>query len=238
LPNHGSAVSASLFSQLTFLLHVPALFLAIALRDRGLLFDAIGRLRVQFGGVLEALLSLEEVSDTALRSHSQRHGELARSVAMRLGMPKDMAEEVFWAALLHDIGKLSLDREIFSLPRPLSTEEWALVRRHPTLGAKVLEGVPGLEKVITYVRYHHERWDGSGYPEGLRGESIPQGARIVALVDAFDAMVSARAYRRPRSLLDAVTEVRDQAGKHFDPAVVQAFFDILDEKGIPLPEVT
>ena len=87
---------------------------------------------------------------------------------------------------------------------------------------------------MNFIRYHHERWDGSGYPEGLRGESIPKGARIVALIDAFDAMVGSRVYRRPRSLLDAVTEVRKQAGKHFDPTVVGAFLAILDEKGIPL----
>lgn len=230
------AVNASLFSQLSFLFHVPGLFLALALRDRRQMFAAVRRLRERFAGVLVALLNLEEVSDTALRRHSQRHADLAIRVARRLRMSRQEAEEVYWAALLHDIGKLALDRDLLAVARPLTADEWALVRQHPVLGARVLEDVPGLENVGELIRHHHERWDGSGYPDRLRGDGIPLGARIIAVVDAFDAMLSRRSYRRPRTIAEAVKEIRSENARHFDPTVVAAFLGVLEESGTPVVE--
>ena len=232
------STSAALLSQLSFLIHVPVLFLAMALRDRGQLFAALRRVRRQFSDVLVALLNFEEVSDSALRRHSQRHADLALRVARKLRMSKIEAEEVFWAALLHDIGKLSLDRELLSLPRPLTADEWALVRQHPVLGAKVIEGIPGLERVGELIRHHHERWDGTGYPDALRGDAIPLGSRIIAVVDAFDAMLSQRSYRRSRTLIGAIEELRRQTAKHFDPVVVAAFLGVLEQSGAPVVETT
>jgi putative nucleotidyltransferase with HDIG domain len=238
LANQVWATDASLVSQLAFLFHVPGLFLAMASRDRRQLFAALRRIRRQFADVLVALLNFEEVSDAALRRHSQRHADLALGVARRLRMSRIEAEEVFWAALLHDIGKLSLDRELLSLPRPLTADEWVLVRQHPVLGAKVIEDIPGLERVGEYIRHHHERWDGTGYPDALRGNAIPLGSRIIAVVDAFDAMLSRRPYRRPRTLFEGIEEIRRQAAKHFDPAVVAAFLGVLEESGVPVVEET
>lgn len=230
------ALDASMVAQLAFLLHVPALFIAMAISDRKKLLAALGRLRSQFAGVLEALVNLEEVSDSALHSHSERHGDLARKVARKLDFSDDEAQEVLWAALLHDIGKLVLDRQILAAARPLTPEEWAVVRRHPVLGAAIIEDIPGLERVASYIRHHHERWDGTGYPDGLRGEAIPMGARIVAVVDTFDAMLSTRSYRRPRTLLESVGEIRGQAGRQFDPEVVASFVEVLEEQSIPMVE--
>lgn len=151
-------------------------------------------------------------------------------------MSRIEAEEVFWAALLHDIGKLSLDRELLTLPRPLTADEWALVRQHPVLGARVIEGIPGLERVGEFIRHHHERWDGTGYPDALRGDAIPLGSRIIAVVDAFDAMLSQRPYRRSRTLNEGIEELRRQTAKHFDPVVVAAFFGVLEDNGVPVVE--
>lgn len=191
-------------------------------------------LQGQFNGVIAALLNLVHVSDASLHAHVQRHAELARRTAERLGMSRREAEEVLWAASLHDIGKLALDRELFSAPRPLTPDEWETVRQHPVLGATILEAVPGLERVATYVRHHHERWDGNGYPEGLRGEEIPAGARIINVIDSFDAMLGPRPYQRPLSPAEAVEEIEQRTGAQFDPEVVEAFLDELDARGVAM----
>ena len=193
-----------------------------------------GLLQGQFNSVITALLNLVHVSDASLHAHVLRHAELARRTAERLGMSRREAEEVLWAASLHDIGKLALDRELFSAPRALTADEWEVVHQHPVLGAKVIEVVPGLERVATYVRHHHERWDGSGYPEGLRGAEIPVGARIINVIDSFDAMLGPRPYQRPLSAAEAVEEIEKRAGAQFDPEVVDAFLEELDARGVVL----
>jgi response regulator RpfG family c-di-GMP phosphodiesterase len=191
-------------------------------------------LQGQFNGVIAALLNLVHVSDASLHAHVQRHADLAKRTAERLGMSRREAEEVLWAASLHDIGKLALDRELFSAPRPLTPEEWEAVRQHPVLGATIIAAVPGLERVATYVRHHHERWDGSGYPEGLRGTEIPVGARIINVIDSFDAMIGPRPYQRPLSPAEAVAEIEERTGAQFDPEVVTAFLEELDARGVAL----
>jgi len=210
-----------------FLMHIPGILLALNRRDQQLLHDFAGSARDQVSVVATALLNLLEVVDVELKAHQERHAELSRRIAERLGLKPQVQEDVYWATLLHDIGKLTLEKTIFVAPRRLTPEEWMLVRSHPENGARILQDTPGLYEVARIVRFHHERWAGGGYPDGIEGERIPVGARIVALVDAFDAMIGPRTYRRQRSVYDAVTEIQANAGTQFDPMVVEAFVEEL-----------
>ena len=127
------------------------------------------------------------------------------------------------AAELHDVGKMAIPDEILQKPGPLTQDEWAFVRRHPLVGERILSVAPALLPVAKIVRSCHERWDGSGYPDGVAGEEIPLGARIVAVCDAFDAMINPRPYRAARSVEEALQELRACSGTQFDPTVVAAF---------------
>jgi HD-GYP domain-containing protein (c-di-GMP phosphodiesterase class II) len=143
-------------------------------------------------------------------------------------IPEEL-DEVVRAAELHDVGKMAIPDQILHKPGPLSPEEWAFVRRHPLVGERILSVAPALLPVAKIVRATHERWDGSGYPDGIAREEIPLGARIVAVCDAFEAMVAPRAYRAARSVAEALEELRACAGSQFDPAVVEAFCELKDE---------
>jgi two-component system, cell cycle response regulator len=132
-------------------------------------------------------------------------------------------DEVVRAAELHDLGKMAIPDEILQKPGPLDQEEWAFVRRHPLVGERILSVAPALLPVARIVRGTHEHWDGSGYPDGVAGEQIPLGARIIAVCEAFAAMTSPRPYRPARSVDAALEELRACAGSQFDPAVVAAF---------------
>jgi putative nucleotidyltransferase with HDIG domain len=154
-----------------------------------------------------------------LGTHSLRVTRHSEAIARALGMgPRDVAL-VRRAAALHDLGKTLVPREILEKPGPLTPEELAVVRRHPGDGAALLEGVAAPE-VVAMVRGHHERLDGSGYPDGLAGDAIPLGARIIAVADSFDAMTSTRPYRAARSREAALAELHAEAGVLFEPAVV------------------
>jgi HD-GYP domain-containing protein (c-di-GMP phosphodiesterase class II) len=154
--------------------------------------------------------------------HSERVLELSRIVGERLGLGRADLVELELAALLHDVGKIAVPAAILAKPGPLDENEVALIRAHPIWGAQLLAGVPGLEAVAVIVRFHHERWDGKGYPEGLAGERIPLASRIVAACDAYHAMTSDRPYRLAAEKADALRELDIYAGSQFDPAVVEA----------------
>jgi HD-GYP domain-containing protein (c-di-GMP phosphodiesterase class II) len=131
--------------------------------------------------------------------------------------------------LLHDIGKIGIPDAILLKPGKLTQEEWSIMRRHPEIGKRLIENVPFLRGAIPVVYCHHEKYDGSGYPQGLRGEEIPLGARIFAVVDAFDAMTFDRPYSKAISFEGAKTEIKRCVGAHFDPAVVEAFFRVPED---------
>jgi HD-GYP domain-containing protein (c-di-GMP phosphodiesterase class II) len=130
---------------------------------------------------------------------------------------------VVFGALLHDVGKIGVPEAILVKPGPLSEAEWAAMRRHPEIGEQICRPLRSSRLFAPIVRHHHERWDGRGYPDGLSGEAIPLGARIVALVDAFDAMTHDRPYRRGRSVDDALEELRRESGRQFDPDLAALF---------------
>jgi diguanylate cyclase (GGDEF)-like protein/putative nucleotidyltransferase with HDIG domain len=171
----------------------------------------------------DMLIGALELHHASTVAHSGEVARLATAVAGRLRLDTSSRELVRQTALLHDLGKLAIPGEILDKPDRLTDDEWELIRRHPASGAEVLRSVPALSKLATAVRASHERWDGDGYPDGLRGEQIPVAARIVAVCDAFEAMTGDRSYRESKSLDDALRELQRCAGSQFDPAVVDAF---------------
>jgi HD-GYP domain-containing protein (c-di-GMP phosphodiesterase class II) len=173
--------------------------------------------------VLAGISQAIEARDPYTRGHSNRVSALAEIVARRLGWQRTKLPELTLGGLLHDVGKLNLDEAVLRKPGPLTESEFAEVKRHPQAGARMIRGFEQLRPALPYILFHHERWDGRGYPSGRSREQIPVGARIVAVVDAFDAMISLRPYRPPLSVRTALAEVERNAGTQFDPAVVRAF---------------
>jgi diguanylate cyclase (GGDEF)-like protein len=179
-------------------------------------------------------------SDVLLQALTERHPdlgdhldgvtELAVDVAERLGVQGDDLAQVRHAAALHDIGKVAIPDAIISKPGPLDEEEWAFMRRHTLIGERIIAAAPALLGAAAIVRASHEAWDGSGYPDRLAGENIPLGARIIAICDAFDAMIAARSYSPPRTIEDALAELWRCAGSQFDPAVVPVFEQVLADR--------
>jgi HD-GYP domain-containing protein (c-di-GMP phosphodiesterase class II) len=172
---------------------------------------------------VSSLMLAIDARDQYTAGHSEAVLRLCGHVGRCLGLDPPERLELESAALLHDLGKISVPTEVLTKPGPLTEEEQAIVRRHANWGAQLLAGVPGLEPVATVVRFHHERWDGGGYPEALVGEQIPLASRIVSVCDAFHAMTSNRPYRRALGVDGALSELRGGSGTQFDPAVVECF---------------
>jgi diguanylate cyclase (GGDEF)-like protein/putative nucleotidyltransferase with HDIG domain len=169
-----------------------------------------------------------DARDVYTGSHSQRVADLAARTARRLGLPEEEVELTRLAASLHDLGKLAIPEEILRKPGPLTDPERMVLERHPQIGFRMLESL-GVDPVADWVLHHHERWDGSGYPDGLPGDAIPLGARIIFVADAYDAMTSERVYRRRVAPEQAIAELRRCAGSQFDPGIVNALADELGE---------
>jgi diguanylate cyclase (GGDEF)-like protein len=176
------------------------------------------------------LLRILREREPELRSHLIGVAELALAVARELGLTGEELDELTRAAELHDIGKIAIPEEILRKPGPLDPAEWAFVRRHTVIGERILGAAPALRPVARIVRSTHERWDGNGYPDGLSGDEIPLGARIVAVCDAYEAMVSERPYRPALSPELAVDELLAHAGTQFDPKVVEIFTAALEAR--------
>ena len=175
--------------------------------------------------VIKALVNALEARDHYTSQHSAQVTVLAEKIAGTLALPPQELYNIAVAALLHDIGKIGMPDRLLYKSGPLTEEEWKMMKRHPDVGAAIIGDIPLLEPVAKIVRHHHERWDGKGYPAGLAGGDIPLGARIVAVADTFQAMVSDRPYRPRRSPQQAAQEISALAGSQFDPAVVKAFTD-------------
>ncbi len=175
-------------------------------------------------GVRRSMLTLTQFLDEGYlhtNAHSRLVGTCTRLIAQRLGLAPADEERLWIAGVLHDVGKIGLPEEILRKPGPLTREEWEQVRRHPVIGANMLERLRD-DDVERWIRHHHERLDGAGYPDGLPAEQIPLGARILAVADAFEAMISTRPYRFPVTIEQALDELRSCAGSQFDPLVVDA----------------
>ena len=181
--------------------------------------------------VRDALLLALSEQQPELGRHSNEVTDLVAEVARRLGMEADEVDDAVRAAELHDIGKLAIPAEILNKPGPLEPDEWEVIRTHTVVGERVLLAAPALSSVAPLVRASHERFDGSGYPDGLAGEAIPLGARIVTACDAFDAITSDRPYRAARSIEEALDELERCAGTHFDPRVVRVLIAAVNHAG-------
>jgi diguanylate cyclase (GGDEF)-like protein len=173
--------------------------------------------------VTDALLQVITEQDACLDEHVERVSELAGATAEALGEPEHEVSLVRLAARLHDVGKTAIPAAILDKPGPLDEQEWQFMRRHPLIGERIVLAAPALASTAALIRSSHERIDGHGYPDGLAGEDIPLGARIIAVCDAFDAMTSQRPYRGPTGVDVALEELARQAGRQFDAAVVEAF---------------
>ena len=173
--------------------------------------------------VLTALSHAIEARDPYTRGHCARVSAIAEVIARRLGWRGNRLAALRLGGQLHDVGKLNLDGAVLNKAGPLDDDERKEVRRHPLAGARLIRPFAALRPALPYVLFHHERWDGTGYPTGRSREQIPPGARILALADAFDAMISNRPYRPALPVNRALAEVRACAGSQFDPAVVRAF---------------
>jgi putative nucleotidyltransferase with HDIG domain len=183
---------------------------------------------------VEALAVLVDSRDAGTNEHSCRVAELAEALALSLGCSRERARDVYLAGKLHDIGKVAIPDSILRKRGKLTEAEWETMRRHPSIGANVVSHVGSLARLAPIIRSHHERYDGAGYPEGLRGAEIPLEARIVAVVDAYDAMISDRPYRLRMSVEGARQKLRECAGTQFDPEVVAALDRQLDAEAEPV----
>ena len=184
--------------------------------------------------MLSMLTSAIEARDSYTQGHSARVTALAEEVARRLGWSPEQLATLRIGGPLHDIGKLAVSDEALRKEGRLEPDELDQIRQHPTIGARILLRMAALRDAIPYVLYHHERWDGSGYPSGKAGEEIPVEARVLAVADAFDAMTSDRPYRRALSREEALAEVERCAGTQFDPKIARAFLEVFGEAELPV----
>jgi diguanylate cyclase (GGDEF)-like protein/PAS domain S-box-containing protein/putative nucleotidyltransferase with HDIG domain len=182
-----------------------------------------------------ALVKAVDAKDPFTKEHSQNVSARAVDIAVALGIPEGDVEIIKYAGLLHDVGKIAVGQDILVKKDPLTREEFELLKKHPVIGVNILKDIRFLEKEIPIILHHHERWDGKGYPHGLKGREIPLGARIMAVADAFDAMMSGRGYKDKVSLSSVIEELKRGRGTQFAPEVVDAFVALLEKKAPEKP---
>lgn len=184
------------------------------------------QLYVSYEAVLDALLSALDTRDTETEGHSERVTAYTMVLADRLRVPSSELYHIERGALLHDIGKIGVPDRVLHKRGPLAPEEWIEMKKHPVVGYRMCSRIDFLQGAALTVLHHHERWDGSGYPDGLKADEIPLGARIFSVVDAFDAMTTDRPYRAAMPFAQACRELAGHSGTQFDPAVVDCFLQV------------
>ncbi len=178
---------------------------------------------------MRALVQAIEEKDTYTRGHSERVAGIVELVARELGITEHEVEYLRFGSILHDVGKIGIPESIVKSPKPLTDGEYKIIQKHPLKGLEILQHIPFIKEHMYLIRSHHERWDGKGYPDGLRGEEIPLGAQIVAIADAFDAMTSSRPYRKGLPPKQAAREIKKGMGTQFSSDVVHAFLSVFDK---------
>lgn len=181
---------------------------------------------------IETLRFTVETRDKETKGHSERVSSLAAGLAKTMNLSADQVELIETAGLFHDIGKIGVPDSILLKNGSLTREEFLEIQNHPIMGENILAEYAPLKAVLPIIRSHHERFDGSGYPDKLSGESICLGARIIAVADSFDAMISNRTYRLGLGLERTLSELRKGKNSQFDPQIVDAFFDMIDQLGV------
>ncbi len=180
---------------------------------------------------VKALMSIVEAKDPYTRGHTERVAEFAVALGTKMKLDRLELRDLSFAAVLHDIGKLVVIENVLKKPGRLDTQEWEILKSHPTIGASIIENMSFLSGAVPLVRHHHERYDGGGYPDGLKGEGIPLGARIIAVADSFDAMTTDRPYRQALSREIALNTMIAKAGTQFDARVVENFVELVQMDG-------
>lgn len=189
------------------------------------------KLEIHYTETIEALVSALEARDPYTQAHAGRIRDTALALAGALQLSMEQRRAVRLGSILHDVGKIGISDSILLKAGPLTDEEWTIMRSHPEIGERMLQGIDFLAPALPTIRHHHERWDGTGYPDKIAGEAIPIGARIVAVCDAFDAMTSDRPYRAALPTDAALEELQKNAGTQFDPRCVEVLVDVLREAG-------
>jgi putative nucleotidyltransferase with HDIG domain len=180
--------------------------------------------------LLETIGAVIDAYDVYTYGHSTQVAVYAGALAEEMDLPKALISNIVKAALVHDIGKLGVMDTIIGKPEPLTDEEYNIMKRHPDIGAEILDRMDGFSDLVPLVRHHHERWDGGGYPAGIAGEAIPLGARILTVADTLDAMLSDRPYRPTRSLRKVIDLILQDSGRQFDSSVVDALVALTKKK--------
>lgn len=194
------------------------------------LYSSQQKNRNYFYDIIQSLVRIVEAKDPYTRGHSERVAEYAAQVAARMGFGIEQVEMIKETAMIHDIGKLGIQDSILNKKEKLTEEEWEIIRRHPLIGEEIIKPVSLNQEILTTVRNHHERFDGTGYPDSLKGDNIHMFAQILSVVDAYDAMVSSRAYRQAMSRVDAIEELRKHRGTQFNPLIIDIFIQIVREE--------
>ncbi|MGE5227922.1 MAG: HD-GYP domain-containing protein [Planctomycetaceae bacterium] len=216
-----------------FAREVGELYTAERVRTREL-ERALDDLRETYLATMRSLATVVEAKDVGTRGHLDRTERYGLTLARRIDPELAARPEVAYGFFLHDIGKVGVPEQVLRKPEPLDPQEWALMREHPAVGARIVEPIRFLGDAVEIVRCHHERWDGGGYPLGLRGPEIPLAARIFAVADSFDAMTSDRPYRAAMPVYPALDQIAAGAGAQFDPVVVEAFLELANDDEDPL----
>ncbi|MGC9314583.1 MAG: HD domain-containing phosphohydrolase [bacterium] len=194
----------------------------VGIRTREL-SEALSQLGIIHMDTVRILSGAIEEKDPYIRGHSNRCRIMAHHVAEALGYSQRQLDMLDFGSLLHDVGKIAIDSKILNKPGPLSPDETKLVQTHPLIGERIVSKVSYFSEIVPMIRWHHERWDGKGYPDGLKGEEIPIDSRILNVVDSYDAMTSDRAYRMALSSNNALEIIREEAGYQFDTEIVELF---------------
>jgi putative two-component system response regulator len=204
----------------------------LLIEQRSELEKAHRELLISYNKTIEGWSNALDLRDHETKGHTQRVTQRCLIFARSLGLPDEEMEHIRMGALLHDVGKLGVPDSVLFKTTELTPEEWAIMRKHPSYAYEWLSPIDFLRKAVEIPYCHHEMWDGSGYPRGLRGEEIPLAARIFALVDVWDALVSNRPYRDGLTEKEALEYIRQRSGTHFDPALVPVFLTLFDPQGL------
>ena len=203
--------------------------------DSARMFSQLQRSNIELGlaydAAIEGLSRALDLRDKETKEHTARVADMTVNLAARLGVEQSALVHIRRGAVLHDVGKLAIPDQILFKPGPLAKEEWEIMRRHPDIAVELLSPVSYLEPALEIPHWHHEKWDGTGYPDGLDRDAIPLAARLFALADVYDALLSKRPYRSAWSKGDVLRYMESEAGKHFDPNILPAFLDLVKEGG-------